>query len=76
MPDLNGARTGPADGGGGTSGGGQTQTSPLPSVVTDALGNVTQTTTDTVGSITGPLLSRLNPFRAAGKRAAKRGGGR
>ena len=52
LPDLNGARTGPADGGGGT-----TQADPAPSGATPAA------TAAVKHSLTAQLVDRLNPFR-------------
>ncbi|HMJ36804.1 MAG TPA: MlaD family protein [Baekduia sp.] len=76
LPDLNGAKTGAADGGGGT-----TQPDPAPAVTTPTVTTpaVTVPSTSTPlplaastpasgSSLTSELMDRLNPFRTGAKR--------
>jgi phospholipid/cholesterol/gamma-HCH transport system substrate-binding protein len=72
LADLNGAKTGPADGGGGTTQPDPTTSTPA---VTTPVGTVPSTplpvplsaTTSSKDSLTAQLVDRLNPFRKAGK---------
>jgi phospholipid/cholesterol/gamma-HCH transport system substrate-binding protein len=72
LADLNGAKTGPADGGGGTTQPDPTTSTPA---VTTPVGTVPSAplpvplsaTTSSKDSLTAQLVDRLNPFRKAGK---------
>jgi phospholipid/cholesterol/gamma-HCH transport system substrate-binding protein len=72
LADLNGAKTGPADGGGGTTQPDPTTSTPA---VTTPVGTVPSVplpvplsaTTSSKDSLTSQLVDRLNPFRKAGK---------
>jgi virulence factor Mce-like protein len=72
LADLNGAKTGPADGGGGTTQPDPTSSTPA---VTTPVGTVPSVPlpvplsagTSSKDSLTSQLVDRLNPFRKAGK---------
>ena len=73
LADLNGAKTGPADGGGGTTQPDPTTSTPA---ITTPVGTVPSTplpvplsaTAASKDSLTSQLVDRLNPFRKAGSR--------
>jgi virulence factor Mce-like protein len=73
LADLNGAKTGPADGGGGTTQPDPTTSTPA---ITTPVGTVPSTplpvplsaTASSKDSLTSQLVDRLNPFRKAGSR--------
>ncbi|MDX6686365.1 MAG: phospholipid/cholesterol/gamma-HCH transport system substrate-binding protein [Baekduia sp.] len=74
LPDLNGAKTGAADGGGGTPSNGGTQTQVATPTVSTPAGTVPSVSTPPLPatasagsakpSLTAQLVDRLNPFRA------------
>jgi phospholipid/cholesterol/gamma-HCH transport system substrate-binding protein len=74
LPDLNGAKTGPADGGGGRTAPDPAPTVTTPSITTPA-GTLPSTSTPlplsastSNDSLTSQLVDRLNPFRSGSKR--------
>jgi hypothetical protein len=69
LPDLNGAKTGPADGGGGTTVADPALSSATPAATAAAASTTTRSVTPSSGdSLTAQLVDRLNPFRGGGTR--------
>ncbi|HEY4097351.1 MAG TPA: MlaD family protein [Baekduia sp.] len=68
LPDLNGAKTGPADGGGGTTVADPAPSSATPAPTAAAASTATRSVTPSSGdSLTAQLVDRLNPFRGGAR---------